>query len=389
MQRAGRFVAMAGTELAIAQRQLTVGAQVGIEYLDVAWAVHRLHGVVAILGRGREHVVLVVLPVTGLFPEGLVEDLRAAHFLVTVVAIHLAHVLLDFLPDRPALGVPEHQARRLVLHVEQVVLLAEAAVIALLGLFQHVQVGVQIFLLGPGGAVDALQLLVAVVTTPVGASHLHQLEDFELGGCRHVRAAAEVDEIALAVKRHLLTGRNGTDQLGLVFLALLQEKVDGLVTIPDFAADRDVLLRQFSHALLDGLKVFRGEGALVGEVVIEAVFDDRPDGHLCIRKQFLDRICQQVGRRMADDLETVGILVGDDGQISVAVDQIGGIDQFAVDLARQRRAGEAGADAGGHLGHGHRLLVGTDGTIRQFDIRHGWTLKNGRKKSAGRAALFI
>ncbi len=155
----------------------------------------------------------------GLFPQRLIQDLRAAHFLVAVITIDGAHVLFDFLPHRPTLGVPEDQARRFVLHVEQVVLLAQAAMVALLGLFQHVQVGVEVFLLGPGGAVDALQLLVAVVATPVGAGHLHQLEDLQLGCRRHVRAAAEVNEIALSVQRDLLIGRNGANQFGLVFLA--------------------------------------------------------------------------------------------------------------------------------------------------------------------------
>jgi hypothetical protein len=79
--------------------------------------------------------------------------------------------------------------------------------VALLGFFQHVQVGVEVFLLGPGRAVDALQLLVAMVAAPVGAGHLHQLEDLELGRGRHVRAAAEVDEITFAVQRDLLVGR--------------------------------------------------------------------------------------------------------------------------------------------------------------------------------------
>jgi hypothetical protein len=57
---------------------------------------------------------------------------------------------------------------------------AEAAVVALFSLFEHVQVGVEVFLLGPGRAVDALQLFVAMVAAPVGAGHFHQLESFEL-----------------------------------------------------------------------------------------------------------------------------------------------------------------------------------------------------------------
>ena len=73
-------------------------------------------------------------------PQRAIEDLGATHFLVAAVLIDTAHVLLDLLPDRPALRVPEHHARRLVLHVEEVELLADAAVVALLRLLEHVQV---------------------------------------------------------------------------------------------------------------------------------------------------------------------------------------------------------------------------------------------------------
>ena len=90
--------------------------------------------------------------------------------------------------------------------------------------------------------------------------------------------------------------------------------------------------------------------------------------------------------RVANDLYALGILIGNDRQIDIAIDQIRGIDQLAIDLAGQRGAGQAGADAGSDFGNGDSLLVAADGTIRQFDIGHGKI--SGRKKSAGRAALF-
>ncbi|MPN24928.1 hypothetical protein SDC9_172333 [bioreactor metagenome] len=132
-----------------------------------------------------------------------------------------------------------------------------------------------------------------------------------------------------------------------------------------------ILGGQFRHALFDGNQIFRRKRALVGEVVIEAVFDDRADGDLSFREQLLDRIGQQVGRRVTNHLDTFGIALGDDRQIDILVDQIGGIDQNAIDLASQRGAGQTGTDAGGDFGNGHCLLVGANGTIRQFDIRHG------------------
>ena len=151
-----------------------------------------------------------MFPVAGLLPQHAVDDLRAADFLVAVVAVHGTHVLLDRLPHGPAFGMPEHHARRFVLHVEQVEQLAQFAVVALLRLFQTGQVGIQVFLLRPGRTVDALQHLVLRVAAPVGAGHLHQLERFQLAGRRHVRAAAQVGKFAFAVQRHILVGREWT-----------------------------------------------------------------------------------------------------------------------------------------------------------------------------------
>ena len=90
---------------------------------------------------------------------------------------------------------------RFLLDVEEIELRAELAVVALLRLLEHLQVRVLLLLLRPGGAVDALEHLVLRVAAPVGAGDLHELEDLQLAGRRHVRPAAEVDEVALPVQR--------------------------------------------------------------------------------------------------------------------------------------------------------------------------------------------
>src|SRR5215211_4567476 len=128
-----------------------------IEDLDVPRTVHRLDRVVAVLALGREHVVLVILPVPRFFPQRPVEDLRTLDFLVAVLAVDMAHVLLDLLPDRPTLGMPEHEPRRLLLHVKEVERAAELAVIAFLGFLEPMQVRVLVFLLHPRGAIDPRQ----------------------------------------------------------------------------------------------------------------------------------------------------------------------------------------------------------------------------------------
>jgi hypothetical protein len=333
MPAARGLVAVALAELAVAQRQVAVALDALLEDQDVAGAVHRLERVVALFRLGREHVVAVLVPVARLLPEGPVEDLGALDLLVAVVAVDAAHGLLHLLPHRPALRVPEHRAGAVLVEVEQVELAAQAPVVALLGFLEHAQVGLQLVFRRPGRAVDALQLLVGLVATPVGAGHLHELEVLQATRAGHVRAAAEVLEAALAVQAHVLAGRDAADDLGLVVLALGLEVLNRLVARQHSAHHGLVLRSQLAHALLDGGQVLGREGALAGEVVVEAVVDDRADGHLRLGEQLLHGIGQQVRRAVADDLEAVGVLVGDDGQRRVGLEAVAEVDEPAVDFA--------------------------------------------------------
>src|SRR2546421_792793 len=97
--------------------------------------------------------------------------------------------------------MPEHEAGRVLLHVEEIELRAKPAMVALLRLLQHAQIRVEIFLLCPRGAVDALEHLVLRVAAPVRAGDPHQLEVFELPRRRYMRPTAQVDPVALPVER--------------------------------------------------------------------------------------------------------------------------------------------------------------------------------------------
>src|SRR5437879_5422242 len=99
--------------------------------------------------------------------------------------------------------MPENKSRAgLVLNAEKVELRAEFTVIAALGLFQAMQVLVELFLREKARSVNALELRIALVTLPIRASNAHQLECLNAAGRRDVRAATEVDELAGGVKRY-------------------------------------------------------------------------------------------------------------------------------------------------------------------------------------------
>ena len=159
------------------------------------------------------------------FPQRLVEDLRRVDLLVVALKAS-AHVGDQLLEQRPALRVPEHDARALLLEMEQVHLAAQAAVIALFGFLELAQIGVEIFLSGPGRSVDAGQHRVVRIAAPIGARHLHELEGVaDLARRGHVRAAAEIEPFALRIDVEVLALWDRIDELELVGLALVGENL--------------------------------------------------------------------------------------------------------------------------------------------------------------------
>src|SRR5262249_30987090 len=112
----------------------------------------------------------------------------------------IAHPVFHLLAHEAALGMPEDQPRPgKLLDAEQVELLAEQAVVALPGFFDGVQVLFQVLLVEERGAVDALELRILLVAQPVSAGDAQELEGLDAPGGGHMRAAAEIDEPAIAV----------------------------------------------------------------------------------------------------------------------------------------------------------------------------------------------
>ncbi|MNM90269.1 hypothetical protein D3C81_1025190 [compost metagenome] len=372
VQRTGRLIAVARTELAITNRQVAVAVQALVEHLHVARAVHRLQRIGALFRFSEEHVVLVVVPVTGLLPQAHVQDLRAAHFAVTAVAIDLAHVLLDNLPDRPALRMPEHQARRFFLQMEKILLLADAAVIAHFGFFDALDVGLKLLLVGPRGAINALQLLVLGIATPVRTGDTRQLERLQKTRVRHVRTAAHVHVFLVVVHAHRgdVFG-HVFDQAQLVVLATRLEDFNHFRTWRHLLDDVVIGRDQLRHALLDRHHVVRRERALAVDVVVETFGDDRADHHLGVRVQLLDRMAHQMRARVTDDLHALFVLGGDDAQRSIVVDHVAGIDLHAIHDTRDGGLGQTGADGLGHVHDADRIFELTDAAVRESDVDHG------------------
>ena len=286
-------------------------------------------------------------------------------------ALALADVVDQPLEEPLALGVPEHRSRRLVLEVEEVHLAPELAVVASLGLLEHVQVGLELFLARPRGAVDPLEHLVAGVAAPVRARDAHQLERLaELAGRGEVRTPAQIDPLALAVHRDGLVARDVRDDLRLVLLAPVAEEPDRFVAVPFLARDRLVAVDDLAHAGLHAFQILRCEGLLAREVVVEPVLDGGSDGDLRLRVELLHRLGEDMGRVVTQQLQRLLGIPGHDSDGRIGLDGGGEVAHRAVDPDRERRPGESLADARGDVGPGHRSVEVPGRAVGQRDSRH-------------------
>ena len=203
------------------------------------------------------------------------------------------------------------------------------------------------------------------IAAPVGAGHLHQLEGVaDLAGRGHVRAAAEIEPVALEVDLDRLVAGNGVDQLDLEGLALVAEHLLGLLAVPDVPGERRIARDDLAHLLLDRVEIFRRERLVAEEVVIEAVLDHRTDRHLRAGPQRLHRFGQHVRAVMADQLQRARIVAVDELDLRVALDRVGKVGQFAVQRHRHRALGERGRDALGDIEAGDVLREGRAGRRR-------------------------
>ena len=123
-----------------------------------------------------------------------------------------------------------------------------------------------------------------------------------------MRAAAEVEPVALLVDLERLVGRNGVDQLDLEILAFVAEDFLGLLARPDLFSEGPVARNDLLHLFFDDGQVFQRERLVAEEVVIESVLDHRADGDLRAGPQRLHRFGQNVRGVVPDQLQRARVV---------------------------------------------------------------------------------
>ena len=302
-------------------------------------AVHRLEQVLLTLDRGVDRLE-GVLAVLGIVARGdvelLVADVRGDDLLIAVLLLHVAQELLQTVAQCGALRQPERKALAHALREgEQFEVLAQLAVVALLGLFHHLEVLVEHRLLGERDAVDTREHLVLLVAAPVGSGHGGQLDGLDVARVGNMRAAAEVRERTVRIEGDgaVLEVR---DELDLVLVALFGEGLEGF-GLGNLAADELLLVAgELLHLLFDSREIGFGDGRRGIDVVVESVLDGGADAELDARVEVLEGLGQQVRRRVPEGVLALVVVPLVEFDRSVGFDRARHVYRRAVYRGRQR-----------------------------------------------------
>ena len=240
--------------------------------------------------------------------------------------------------------------------------------VALLRLLLLADVSFQLFFGGEGDAVNAGQLFLLDVAVPVGPGEAHDFEMADFRGGGDVRAAAQVFEIALAVKRDDVAG-GAVDVVGLVNVArvLLQGRGAGQFMALEFAVGLDDAL----HLFFNLREVFRRQRLGAIDVVIKAVVQRRAVGELGAGPQAGNRFRHHVAGGVTHQLDGLRRFGGDDAHLGVGGEDGGKVAQLAIDHAREGGFRQPRANFFGDLQNGRVFRELKDGLVGEGDAAHG------------------
>ncbi len=261
--------------------------------------------------------------------------MRGDDLLVAVLLLHAAQELLQPVAQGGPFRQPQRQTLAYALREgEEFQLLAQLAVVALLGLLHHHEVFVEQRFLGERDAVDAGQHLVLLVAAPVGSGHRGQLDGLDGARVGDMRTAAQVGEAAVGIERDGAVLQIG-DQFDLVGVVLLGEGLQR-VGLRDLRADQRLLLAgELRHFVFDSGEIGLGDGHRRIHVVVEAVLDGGADAELDARIERFERFGQQVRRGVPEGVLALGVVPLVEFYGGILLDGAGHVNGCAVYRSRQ------------------------------------------------------
>ena len=248
---------------------------------------------------GREHVLLVVIPVTGGLVQIYSTDTGSHNVQISQSSLFVLNIIFQLLPYGVTLG-KEHgksTAYQIISH-EQFHFLADLSVVTLFGLFQLFQMRFQFLCGREADTVDTLHHVVAGIALPVNAGVFYQLEVLTQLGVVYVRSTAQIGEISLVVYCDVAVFQIA-DQVQLVHIVL--EHFHSFC-LGDFSSvDLLAFLADLLHLFFDGSDHFIIDHIVAEiDIIIESFLYHRSYPEFCMRVQMLYCLCHDMGAGMIE-----------------------------------------------------------------------------------------
>ena len=248
---------------------------------------------------GREHVLLVVIPVTGGLVQIYSTDTGSHNVQISQSSLFVLNIILQLLPYGVTLG-KEHgksTAYQIISH-EQFHFLADLSVVTLFGLFQLFQMCFQFLCGREADTIDTLHHVVAGIALPVNAGVFYQLEVLTQLGVVYVRSTAQIGEITLIVYSDVAVFQIA-DQVQLVHIVL--EHFHSFC-LGDFSSvDLLAFLADLLHLFFDGSDHFIVDHIVAEiDIIIESFLYHRSYPEFCMRIQMLYCLCHDMGAGMIE-----------------------------------------------------------------------------------------
>ncbi|OAG75344.1 hypothetical protein Amal_03479 [Acetobacter malorum] len=198
--------------------------------------------------------------------------------------------------------MPEYGPRCFLLKMEEIHLTTKSAMTTQHGLRPLFFPRFELLFVTPGRAVNPLEHCSVAVAFPVSARRFQQTKSMTHVCCvGEMWSTTQVHEITLSIERQNSISRECVDDLGFVVLALFATPGKCTLPVPHLADDWFIAINDFMHAGFDPGQIVRRDRLFRPDIVVKAAFSSGSGRKQSARKQFADRLSQNMRRVMADE----------------------------------------------------------------------------------------
>mmetsp|Transcript_15827 Transcript_15827/g.17658 ORF Transcript_15827/g.17658 Transcript_15827/m.17658 type:complete len:341 (-) Transcript_15827:831-1853(-) len=320
---------MQDTKISISDGQFLVGSDGIIEHQAMTRAIHGFETEFLFIDVNDEHIILVMLVVTGTLPEITIIHIRGNHFSISTDGIFLSDQIHQLIIDMSTLGHKEGTSRTPLMEHKQVLLLSDVSVITFGGFFLEMLPFSKLLLGGERDTIHSLQLIITFFGQPLSGGILGTFHSLNFTGMGNVRSSTKINQITTSVSSGVTTvGDLVCDQLlleGIVF-----EHLQGLLLGQHDLLELLFLLSDLLSSFVDGGEIGLTNTLLTDiRIVIEAGINRWTNTEITTVDVF-HGFSQNMGTGMPEDHLSFLVIKGEEMKFTITFQRSSHIYQFVL-----------------------------------------------------------